>query len=144
MLPSPIRVLRPPLLAVLGLALVTPAFSQDDGTLSLQLNALAQAEAGCRTTFVSTNGLGEALDGFAIEIALFDTDGLVSGLSALDFGAMSPERTRVVQFTLPDTDCTGIGRILINDVSVCSGPADPGACLAALAPETRTDSAFGL
>lgn len=120
-----------------------PAFSQS-GEIALDLNALETTGSGCRTTFVGENRLGTELEKIAFEIVLFNQDGLVMRMLGLDFGAMAEGRTKVAQFTLPDTQCDSIGRVLINDIQACDGPADQAVCLQSLVTESRSGITFGL
>jgi len=134
----------PAIFTVLFLGLILPpAFSQS-GEIALDLNALETTGSGCRTTFVGENRLGTELEKIAFEIVLFNQDGLVMRMLGLDFGAMAEGRTKVAQFTLPDTQCDSIGRVLINDIQACDGPADQAVCLQSLVTESRSGITFGL
>ena len=112
---------------------------------ALELNRLVSGNGACRLVFVARNGLGAPIERIAFEFVLFDTDGAVERISAFDFGAMPDDKTVVRQYELPDTDCDTLGRILINDVTVCDGAGlSPESCLAALQATTRIDRAFGI
>ena len=134
---------------VMAAALLTGAATAQDAAsgprLALELNALQPSEAGCRVTFLATNGLGKPLDKAAFEIALFNGEGAIERLVALDFKALAAGKTKVLQFDLPAIGCDGIGRVLVNDVVSCTGDGvEPGACLAALATENKSPVTFGL
>ena len=131
-------------LAVAALAALAAPAQAQTGTLSLDLNATEAAENGCRATFVGQNGLDAAIDRLSFEVVLFDGDGLVTRMLALDFGEMATGRTKVLQFTLPGEGCEDIGRVLINDVAACEGPEDASLCLDALTTESRSGITFGL
>lgn len=128
-------------------ALTVPAMAQDaplEAVLKLELNALQQAEAGCRITFLAVNKLGSALDKAAFEIALFDQGGGIDQLVTLDFNALAQGKTKVLQFELPALECTDVGRILINDASACTGgDIVPSDCLDRLTTSSKVDVVFG-
>ncbi len=134
----------PAILAVLAaLAPTAPAAQQAEeeagpGGLSIELNAARDGTGGCTLSFVITNGGAEAVEKAVFETVLFDTGGQVDRLTLFDFGALPAGRPRVRQFTLPDTSCGGIGRILVNGVSTCEAARDD-ACSAGLTLSTRTD-----
>lgn len=117
-------------------------------SILLELNKAEPTEAGgCRLTVVTTNRLDRDLSRAAWQVAIFNGDGIVQSLPILDFGAMVAGKTKVAMFELPDNGCTGIGRIVVNDVAACTtGDGDDlrDACLTGLATQSRTDIDFGL
>lgn len=132
----------------LGLALIcaqslaaetTPTTPNSD-LLNLELNALEAMPEGCRLTFVADNQLPADIDRLVLETVLFDPAGQVTQMTMLDFGAIPAQRSRVRQFALTPTPCTGLGQILFNGVQSCEGAgASPSACEAALTVSSRTD-----
>ena len=125
-----------------------PALAQGDapaGRLNLELNAIQSVQAGCRVTFLATNDLPAAIDRAAVEMAFFVQDGSIERIVTLDFKALSPGKTKVLQFELTDLACADIRRLLVNDITACDGvglvPAD---CLGALATSSRPDITFGV
>lgn len=113
-------------------------------SLRLEFNGLQPSTAGCRLTFLVENGLGAQLDRAAFEIVLFDKEGLVDRLTVLDFKDLPAGKTKVRQFDLPQADCAGIGRVLVNDAVACEGHGiEPKACIRSLTAETKSDVAFG-
>lgn len=116
----------------------------DDGSIMVELNGLQPSEAGCRTTFVVTNGLGAGIDRAAYEIVFFDAGGLVERLAVVDFLGLADGRTRVRQFAFDGMDCTDISRILVNDAAECAGGGvGPDDCMRRLTVENRTAIRFG-
>ncbi|MBL3586098.1 hypothetical protein JMM61_11990 [Rhodovulum sulfidophilum] len=134
------------------MAPVGPALAQDvpdtaSGML-VELNAAAETPAGaCRLTYVATNRSETGLSEIAYEVAVFDAEGIVSQLLVLDFGAMPPGKTRVVQFDMPDQPCEAISRIVVNAAPGCVR-AEDGAqspvCLDGLETRARGAIQFGL
>lgn len=137
--------LRPPLryLAMFGaLCLAGPTLAQETPPaprVTIELNAATDTEAGCLLSFMVENGHDAAIDSAIYEMVLFDREGQVDRLTLFDFGALPHDRPRVRQFTLPDTSCETIGRVLVNGASTCEAP-DLGdtACSADLAVSSRT------
>lgn len=113
--------------------------------LVVELNTLQKSERGCRFTFVATNQLGAELSKAAFELVLFDRQGKVSRLTVVDFRDLPEGKTKVRQFDFSGLDCTGIGRVLINDATECAGPGlDPKACIQNLTTRTGTEVTFGV
>lgn len=123
-----------------------PAHAQDAAApaLRLELNALEASDKGCRMAFVVQNGLDKNIAKAAYEIALFNKQGLVDRLMVLDFQDLPANKTKVRRFDLTETDCSDIGRVLINDASSCEGDGiEPGDCIGLLTTSTRGDVEFG-
>lgn len=140
---------------LLSIATLGSAFAQEAATpapapegttdLVLELNALQPSENGCRISFLATNNLGKDLEKAAFEVALFNAAGAIERLVALDFKTLTSGKTKVLQFNLAETQCDNVGRVLVNDVAACTGEGiEPGACLAGLKTQTKTDITFGL
>ncbi|WIY52925.1 hypothetical protein O9Z70_15965 [Devosia sp. YIM 151766] len=91
-------------------------------SLLIELNAIEAADAGCKVTFLATNGLEAPIDRTALEVALFRADGAIERMVTLEFKALPQGKTKVLQFQVPALDCDNLGRILINDVKACEGP----------------------
>ena len=125
-----------------------PAAAQDEAGFTLELNNAAETDGGnCRLTYVAENHSGSALDQTEYQVAIFDAEGIVSRLLVLKFGKLVNGKTRVLQFELPGTPCSGISRIVINDNSACID-AETGSetdiCMSALSATSRTSIQFGI
>lgn len=124
-----------------------PASAQDTQSFALELNNAAETAAGaCRLTYVVSNQTDTALDQTSYEVAMFDTDGVVTQIFTLQFGALTAGKTKIQQFELPDTPCGSISRILLNDVVACTTPeaTQSPVCMSGLAASSRTAIQFGL
>ena len=138
------------LVTLLTVAALQPALGQESAPapqpqLVLELNALQPAETGCRVTFLATNNLPGQLDRAAVEMAFFLTDGGIDRIVTLDFQALSPGKTKVLQFELAGLGCPQLGRLLINDITACEGTdIAPTACLEGLITSSRPDISFGI
>jgi len=116
-----------------GQALPKPA-------LSIELNALEPQQGACRLVFVAENTLGADLSALVVETVLFDRAGKVVLLTLFDFKDLPMSRPRVRQFDLAATDCTKLGRVLLNDIHACTGEGITAAtCKAGLQWFSRTD-----
>lgn len=147
-------------LACLALLLPLPVLAQEAATdaaaaveeegpsFELELNSAADTSAGsCRLTYVAANNSDIALDRTAYEVAIFDSEGVVTRLLVLEFGALIEGKTKILQFDLAGTQCSSISRIVINDVAGCvqaSDGEDLDFCLEDLTASSRTDIEFGL
>ena len=137
---------------VAGLAAVlccAPALAQQATVpplrLAVELNGAQASEAGCRITLLATNELGAAVEGATLELALFGPDGGMDRLVSLDLQAMTPGKTKVLQFDLRGSTCSDVSRVLVNDVTACNGEGlTPALCLGALQTTSRIDVAFDL
>lgn len=144
-----IRTITTAVAAVAALA-AAPAFAQDAATpeFGLELNAAADTTSGsCRLTYVASNRSDEALERTAYEVAVFDADGVVTRLLALEFGALVAGKTKILQFDLADTPCASISRIVVNDVAACTpaaGGDDLDLCMSGLNAASRTAIQFGI
>ncbi|WP_231119334.1 hypothetical protein [Rhodovulum sp. MB263] len=145
--PLPSTLVLALLLAAPGPVLAQGASGAASGML-LELNAAADTPAGaCRLTYVATNRSETGLSEIAYEVAIFDAEGIVSQLLVLDFGAMAPGKTRVVQFDMPDQPCDAISRIVVNAAPGCvrsEDGAQSAVCLEGLETRARGAIQFGL
>jgi hypothetical protein len=140
--------MRKTLCLALSLVALAPAVAQEAAPtsgLALELNAVQASDTGCRITFLATNGYEVEISRAAIETALFAADGAIDRIVTLDFKALAPGKTKVLQFGLSNLDCASLGRVLINDITVCDGTGvTPETCLDSLAVSSRTDIQFGV
>ncbi|GHD10298.1 hypothetical protein ACFOEZ_06875 [Tianweitania populi] len=120
--------------------------AQSAPSLSLEFNGLEKSDNGCRLTFVVNNGFPNTLNRAAFEIAMFNTEGAVDRLTVLEFKELPAGKTKVTRFNLAGADCAKIGRILVNEVTDCTGEGvDTASCRAALKTNSRAGSVqFGL
>lgn len=121
------------------------SFAQNVPALSLELNAMQPSEKGCRLIFVIHNALGAALSKATFEMVLFERNGAVERITALDFKDLADGKTKVSRFELQGLDCAKVGRILVNEISHCvSEGIAQDACFQGLKLSSRTDIVFGM
>lgn len=142
---TPRLVLTAAMAVSLGMAGPAGAQSPAPGpTLLLDLNALQPSTDGCRLTFVVTNGLATLLERAAFEMALFSKAGVVDRLAVLDFKDLPAGKTKVSRFDLAGAACDDISRVLVNEITACTGAGtDPAACAAGLRTESTSGVQFG-
>lgn len=132
-------------IGIVGALSATPAFSQADSGLSLELNNARDANGGCRITYIANNGTGKVLEKTSYQIVVFDSGGKVSQFLILEFGRLPNGKTKAVEFDFANRGCKDISRILVNDVSECvADGAESPLCLDSLKTATRTEIGFGL
>ncbi|MBS9720777.1 hypothetical protein JYU29_08770 [Tianweitania sp. BSSL-BM11] len=128
------------------LACVNSGWAQTAPSFSLELNGLEKSDNGCRLTFVVNNGFANTLNRAAFEIAMFNSQGAVDRLTVLEFKELPASKTKVTRFNLAGADCAQIGRILVNEVTDCTGEGiNTATCRAALKTKSRAGAVqFGL
>jgi hypothetical protein len=124
--------------------LAAPAAAAESGKISVELNDLQQADAGCRSVFVLKNDLGKPLDKVTFRVVAFDGEGKAKLFLSLDAGALPSAKTRILRFDLGDkVACTDVSRIVLDDVTACAGTGvEPGDCLGALSLSSRAPIPF--
>lgn len=119
-----------------------PVFAEETSQsgLSIELNAVTDAEGGCRISFLVENSYPAHITQAVYETVLFNTEGRVDRLTLFDFQELPAGRPRVREFVIPDIICNDLGRILINGVETCTGDGVPEtACIDPLVLRSRTD-----
>jgi len=110
----------------------------------LELNKLDALESGCQMTFVVSSKISKNVDRLAYEVVLFDKESLVDRMTVFDFKDLAAGKTKVRQFNLKGTDCSKLGRLLINGNSSCTGKeVDAQSCIKLLSTSNKTDIDFG-
>lgn len=136
-------------LLLISLFSLAPAVgvAQDQATFNLQLNGAAETTSNsCRLTYVATNQSDQALDKTSFQMGIFDTDGAVTRLLVLEFGALIAGKTKILQFDLGETSCASISRIVVNNVVACTlaDGTESDICSQGLVASSRTAIQFGL
>lgn len=114
-------------------------------SLLLELNGAQPSDKGCRLTFVVVNKLGAELSRAALEVALFNDQGVVDRLAILDFKELPSGKTKVTRFELAGTDCAKVSRVLVNGATECQGDGiEPSACMRKLVTSSKAGIEFGV
>jgi hypothetical protein len=114
------------------------AFSAD--TLNVELNKLEVQDGACRAYLVFENQTPHSFSQLALDLVMFDKDGVIAKRLAVDVAPLPAGKTSVKLFDIEDLACDGIGRILVNDAIDCQ--EDGGKisdCVALIEPSSRSD-----
>ena len=113
-------------------------------SITIELNKLEAAPNACRGYFVVDNRLPEALKELRLDIFLFDRTGVILRRVGLPFVDVRPERMKIVLFELADLACNDIGRLLVNDVLICTGASGAAisGCGGMVSTSTRASAKF--
>lgn len=114
---------------------------QKEAEITLELNKVELVGEGCRLTFLTANQSDVALSKVAFEFAFLDQNGQLETLATLNFGAISPKRPKITQFTLPDQKCAALSRAFINSEAACDG-AEKNTCLENVVTKNKTSIDF--
>jgi hypothetical protein len=112
----------PDALALLLLSILTTRVgvaADSERQLFIELNKLEPRDLSCLAYLVFRNETGLSFEKLQMELALFDTDGLILKRFSLDASPVIPGKTSVKLFEIAETQCSALGRILVNDVAVC-------------------------
>jgi hypothetical protein len=120
---------------VLLAAGLAPASALAADELRLELNAAEPQQNRCQLSFLIENRTAQNLEALKLDLALFNTEGVIQRRLAVDLGPLRKAKTIVKAFGI-ETDCAAIGAILVNDITACP-PMEPGACLDQLALSAR-------
>lgn len=119
------------------------AHAQIAEAITVQLNTAETAGEACRLTFVIKNDLTAGLDALGFDLVTFDPSEGVSGYAAVNFGNIPSGKTVVRQYDVGNGACTGISRVLLNEVRVCkANKAAVADCLAKLNISSRSEIDF--
>ena len=117
----------------------TPPVTAEQGGSIIELNKVEDVDGGCKAWFVFQNKLGAALDRFNLDLFKFDKDGVIVGRLLIEILPMRNGKTRVTVYRLHDGPCSGLSRVLVNDILECraagNGELD---CLAGLSVMSRS------
>ncbi|MHA7777326.1 hypothetical protein [Roseibium sp. M-1] len=133
-----------PVLALVSACLgATAVGAQPAGTISIQLNGAETVGDACRLTFVIRNELASPVNALGLDLVMFDKSDGVSGYAAIDFGDLPAGKTRVRQYDVAKGDCSGISRVLLNEVRACEIEGSPSEdCLPKLQISARSEIDF--
>lgn len=106
--------------------------------LSIQLNRVDEQGPSCRASFVIGNPGPETYTSFKLDLVVFDKGGTITKRLAADLAPLRADEETVKIFDIPDTPCSGIGSILVNDVLDCRAGDKPAAdCVGAITVSSK-------
>lgn len=125
---------------VLGGFAAAPAFAQEAVKFPVELNRLEQAGNLCRVYLVARNPDQTAIKSFKLDLVFFDKKDIIHNRLFTEHGQLIPGKTAVRPFNMPNTDCSQLGAILVNDVATCIGEdGAPLDCLPRLELSSKAD-----
>jgi hypothetical protein len=114
-------------------------------SLTLELNKVTDGPQGCLATVLIGNKLGRNLDRFRLDLVLFNGKGVLFDRVLIDLAPLPRGRTTVASFPLVPGACTGVSRILLQDVPACRAEGQKAMdCLSGIAVSSRTSIEFGM
>jgi len=129
-------------LAALALGRAGAALA-DGSAIGVELNKLEAVDGACRAFLVIENGTGAAFEALALDLVVFDADGVIAERLAVDLAPLAAGKTSVKAFDIAGLACAEAGRFLMNGVLDCRSAGDGGdACAAPVTPRGRGGLAF--
>lgn len=129
--------------AVLAAVVITTHAADVQPKIAIELNRIQQVSDGCEALLVLRNDTATALEAFRLDLVLFDLDGIVTKRLAVEAAPLAPGKTVVRQFVIPDAKCTGLARMLLNEITECRAAGDGArGCSVAVATSSRTTLEF--
>jgi len=115
-----------------------PAGAEPPSTIGVELNRLEDQGGKCRAYLVVTNPGAAEYSGFALDLVIFDRGGTIMHRLAVDVAPVRPAKTSVKVFDIPETTCSAIGSILVNDVIHCrDASGDVAGCVDRLSTSSK-------
>jgi len=125
-----------------SLGSIAPA-AAEPSRLAIELNALKSAASDCQMALLFTNGLAIDIDALALELVVFDGDGVMDRVLRVKSSDLPAGRKRLKLFKLEGLDCAAVGSILVNDVTDCDGAGlDRKTCADAVQASHKTTVPF--
>jgi hypothetical protein len=124
-------------------ALGAPLVGAQRDELHIELNRLEERGAGCRVHLVLENTSSRAYHSYRLDLVIFGADGVIARRLALETAPLRANKTVVKEFELTDLTCGQVGRVLLNDVSLCaSADGDMDDCITATRVSSRSAVSF--
>ena len=112
-------------------------------SIEIELNKLEQQGNACRAYFVIVNRSETEFSDIQLDVFLFDKEGIVTRRAALSTRQLQPGKTNIRLFDLAETQCDGIGRLVLNEVLACKNVVGASAnCQGMLALTSRASAEF--
>ena len=105
-------------------ALVNTASADDLSGVTIERDKLEQVEGACRAVLVIENGIGADFEALALDLVVFDADGVIAERLAVDLAPLAAGKASVKAFDIAGLDCADAGRFLMNGVLGCRSLGD--------------------
>ena len=115
-----------------------PSCADPPSKIWVELNRLEDQGGKCRAYLVISNPGAAEFSGFALDLVIFDRGGTIMHRLAVDVAPVRPAKTMVKVFDIPETACSAIGSILVNDVVHCrDASGDVAGCVDRLSTSSK-------
>jgi hypothetical protein len=101
------------------------AGAQPGQALEVELNKVEPFEGNCRIYLVLRNTLANDLQSLLLELVTFDAEGVISQRMAIELAPLRTGKLTVKTFDVPQTPCTSVARLLVNDALECRDADGP-------------------
>ena len=117
---------------------LAPGGAEAPSSIGVELNRLEDQGGKCRAYLVISNPGAAEFSGFALDLVIFDRGGTIMHRLAVDVAPVRPAKTMVKVFDIPETACSAIGSILVNDVVHCrDASGDVAGCVDRLSVSSK-------
>lgn len=124
----------------------TPDKRRAGGTnqgIKVELNKLEALDNACRTYLVIKNRTEQAFENLRLDLVMFDQQSIVAKRLAVEAAPLPADKTTLKVFDINKLECSGIGRILLNDILTCRDTSGKRSdCLRMLSVTSRGDVPF--
>jgi hypothetical protein len=135
---GPAAIGLPLILGGVFLSRATTEAAEAPVTIGVELNRLEDQGGNCRAFIVVRNSGSADYSGFALDLVIFDRGGTIMRRLAIDVAPVRPAKTSVKVFDIPETACSAIGSILVNDVIHCrDASGDVAGCVDRLSTSSK-------
>ncbi len=114
----------------LGLALSQAAAAQKPapaatsaGKISIELNKLEEKQGSCRLYLVIRNRTAKDVKNLELDVFIFDRNDVITRRVGLNTRRLKPSRIYVRLFDITKVTCSGIARLVLNEVLSCTSTA---------------------
>jgi len=115
----------------------------EEAGVGVELNKLEQVEGACRAFLVIENGMGADFEMLALDLVVFDANGVIAERLAVDLAPLAAGKTSVKAFDIAGLACADAGRVLMNGVLGCRGAGGAAdGCAGPVVPRGRGNLEF--
>jgi len=115
----------------------------EEAGVGVELNKLEQVEGACRAFLVIENGMGADFEMLALDLVVFDANGVIAERLAVDLAPLAAGKTSVKAFDIAGLACADAGRVLMNGVLGCRGAGSAAdGCAGPVVPRGRGNLEF--
>lgn len=130
--------------AILVMMIPGYAISAPPSSLKIELNKLEEVGKACRVYMIFENGTDSSFTSLKLDLVTFDKDGIISKRLAVEGAPLVGGKTSVKLFDIADSSCSGIQRILLNDVLACQDESgERNNCLGMIELSSRAGVPYG-